>query len=75
MPDNDQNYPKHVAESSDYSNEYVRSNRVELGVKVETTRMWIAYKIQHDAKILISKLYQYGFRTDINTNTDFGNII
>jgi len=43
-------------------------------VKVET--MSIAYKIQHEAKILlISKLYQYSFRTDTNTNTDFGIFI
>ena len=38
--------------------------------------MSLAYKIKHDAKILlISKLYQYSFRIDTNTDTDFGSFI
>ena len=58
MPDNEQNYPEHVAESSEYSNEYLCTIGVELGVKVES--MSEAYKIQNDAELLlISKLYQY----------------
>jgi hypothetical protein len=38
--------------------------------------MSIAYTIQHEVKILLtSKLYQYSFLTDTNTNTDFGSFI
>ena len=39
MPDNEQNYPEHVAESSEYSNEYLRTIGVELGVKVESQKL------------------------------------